>query len=132
MTADAAVDIEWIARLATSFPGVIEGTSWGNRMWSVAGKPFVWERPLTKADIKRFGDARIPADPIIAVKAEDMHDKAAILAGEPAGAFDMQHFENYPAYLIELPLATEDQVRQLVTDGWLAVAPESLAREFLG
>jgi hypothetical protein len=126
------VDIEWIARLATSFPGVTEGISWGNRMWSVAGKPFVWERPLTKADIKRFGDARIPADPIIAVRAEDMHDKAAILAGEPAGAFDMQHFENYPAYLIELSRATEDQVRQLVTDGWLAVAPTTLAHEFLG
>jgi hypothetical protein len=126
------VDIEWIARLATSFPGVTEGTYRDNRTWQVAGKSFVWERAFSKADIKRFGDARIPDEPIIAIRTEDMQDKAAILASAPVGAFDIEHFENYPAYLVELSRATEDQVRQLVTDGWLAVAPESLAREFLG
>ena len=123
--------IETIAKMAMAFPEVTEGTRWTNRSWSVAGKAFVWERPLTKADIKRFGEARIPEDPIIAIRTEDMHDKAAILAGEPAGAFDMQHFANYPAYLVELSGATDDEVRQLVTDGWLAVAPSKLAREFL-
>jgi hypothetical protein len=126
------VDIEWIARLATSFPGVTEGTYRDNRTWQVAGKSFVWERAFSKADIKRFGDARIPDEPIIAIRTEDMQDKAAILASAPAGAFDIEHFEKYPAYLVELSRATEDQVRQLVADGWLAVAPESLAREFLG
>ena len=126
------MDIEWVARLATSFPDVTEGTHWGNRTWQVAGKSFVWERPFSKADLKRFGQARIPDEPIIAIRTEDMQDKEAVLASAPAGAFDIEHFANYPAYLVELPLATEDQVRELVTDGWLAVAPESLAREFLG
>ncbi len=126
------MDIEWIARLATSFPGVTEATRWGNRTWQVAGKPFVWERAFSKADIKRFGADRIPDDPIIAIRTEDLHDKAAVLASNPAGAFDIEHFGNYPAYLVELPLATEDQLRELVTDGWLAVAPEQLARDFLG
>jgi hypothetical protein len=125
------VDIEWIARLAASFPGVTEGTLWGNRTWQVAGRSFVWERGLTKADVKRLGADRIPDVPIIAIRTEDMHDKAAILASSPGGAFDIEHFKDYPAYLVELPLASEDQVRDLVTDGWLAVAPESLAREFL-
>jgi len=125
------LDIETIAQMAMAFPEVTEGTRWGNRTWSVAGNAFVWERPLTKADIKRFGDARIPEEPIIAIRTEDMHDKAAILGSDPAGVFDMQHFENYPAYLLELSLTTQDQVRELVTDGWLAIAPEALAREFL-
>lgn len=125
------MDIEWIAHLAATFPGVTETTQWGNRTWKVAGKSFVWERPFTKADIKRFGQARIPDEPIVAIRTEDMHDKAAILASGPAGAFDIEHFAKYPAYLVELPLATEDQVRELVTDGWLAVAPERLARDFL-
>jgi hypothetical protein len=125
------VDIEWIAHLAGSLPAVTEGTLWGNRTWQVAGKSFVWERGLTKADVKRLGTARIPDEPIIAIRAEDMHDKAAILEASPAGAFDIEHFKDYPAYLVELPLAVEEQVRELVTDGWLAVAPESLAREFL-
>lgn len=125
------MDIEWIARLATSFPGVTEGTYWGNRTWQVAGKSFVWERAFSKADVKRFGDDRVPDEPIIAIRTEDMHDKAAILASAPAGAFDIEHFKNYPAYLVELSRATEDQVRQLVTDGWLAVAPTTLADTFL-
>jgi hypothetical protein len=125
------VDIEWIARLASSFPEVTETTHWGNRTWQVAGKSFVWERPLTKADIKRLGEARIPDEPIIAIRTEDLQDKEAVLASAPAGAFDIKHFANYPAYLVELSLATEDQVRELVTDGWLAVAPESVAHEFL-
>lgn len=123
--------IETIAKMAMAFPEVTEGTRWGNRTWSVAGKAFVWERAFSKADLKRFGDDRIPDEPIIAIRTEDLHDKAAILASAPAGAFDIEHFKNYPAYLVELPLATEDQVWELVTDGWLAVAPHSLARDFL-
>jgi hypothetical protein len=125
------VDIEWIAHLASSFPEVTETTHWGNRTWQVAGKPFVWERAFSKADIKRFGERRIPDEPVIAIRTEDMQDKAAILASEPPGAFDIEHFANYPAYLVELARASEEQVRDLVTDGWLAVAPESVAREFL-
>lgn len=125
------MDIEWIARLAASFPGVTETTHWGNRTWQVAGKSFVWERAFSKADVKRFGEARIPDDPIIAIRTEDLQDKEAVLASEPPGAFDIEHFRNHPAYLVELSLATEEQVRELVTDGWLAVAPETLAREFL-
>ncbi len=125
------LDIDAIAGLAMSFPDVTEGTRWGHRTWSVAGKAFVWERPMTNADLKRFGDARIPSEPIIAIRAEDMQEKEAILAGGPAGAFDIQHFENYPAYLIELALTTDAVLSEAITDGWLAVAPEKLAREFL-
>ena len=126
------LDIDWVASLAMEFPDVAEGTRWGNRTWLVAGKAFAWERPLTKADVRRLGDARVPDDPIIAIRTEDLQDKAAILAGEPAGAFDIQHFATYPAYLVELERTTAQAVREAMTDGWLAVAPSALAREFLG
>ena len=126
------MDIDWIARLATSFPQVTETTHWGHRTWQVARKSFVWERPFTNADIKRFGEARVPEEPIIAIRTEDLHGKAAVLASEPPGAFDIEHFKDYPAYLVELQLATEQSVRELIKDGWLAVAPERLARDFLG
>jgi hypothetical protein len=125
------LDIDAVAALAMGFPDVTEGTRWRNRTWSVAGRAFVWERPLTKADVNRFGDARIPEDPIIAVRTEDLQDKEAILAGQPAGAFDMQHFATYPAYLIELRRTTIGVVRTALTDGWLAVAPPAAARDFL-
>lgn len=123
--------IDQVAELALSFPEVTEGMRWGNRTWSVAGKAFAWERPLTKADVKRLGDARVPDEPIVAIRTEDLQDKEAILGGEPAGAFDIQHFANYPAYLLELKETTAEAVREAITDGWLAVAPPKLAREFL-
>ncbi len=40
--------------------GVVEGERYGNRAWSVSGKAFAWERPFSKADIRRFGDASPP------------------------------------------------------------------------
>lgn len=127
-----SLDIDRIAEMALAFPEVTEGTRWGNRTWLVAGKAFAWERPLTKADIRRFGDERIPDEPIVAIRTEDMQDKSAVLAADPPGAFDIQHFRDYPAYLIELAHTTEPGVREALTDGWLAVAPSGLAREFLG
>jgi hypothetical protein len=124
-------DIDAVGAFAATFPDVTRGTRWGNRTWLVAGKAFVWERPLTKADVKRWEGTPVPDEPIIAIRTEDLQDKLAILAGKPAGAFDIQHFANYPAYLIELTLATDEQVREAITDGWLAVAPPALARDFL-
>lgn len=126
-----ALDIEAIAAFALSLPEVTEGTHWGNRTWKVAGKAFLWERPFSKADLKRFGDERIPDEPIIAIRTEDLQDKFALLSDGPTGAFDIPHFANYPAYLIELSLADDAQVREAITDGWLAVAPPKLAQEFL-
>ena len=54
------VSIEEAAQMAMALPEVVEGTMWGHRNWSLAGKVFAWERPLSKADIKRFRPASPP------------------------------------------------------------------------
>ncbi len=46
-----------VERLATGLPSVQESTTWGNRCWQVAGKTFVWVRPLGKKDRADLGDA---------------------------------------------------------------------------
>jgi hypothetical protein len=119
------------ARLAMALPEVTEGTRWGNRTWLVGGKGFAWERPLNKADIKRWGDAPLPDDPILAVRVEDLGEKDAVLAAHPKGFFTIQHFNGYPAILIELPNVTKRRLEDAIVDGWLACAPAKLADEYL-
>ena len=120
-----------VARLALQLPEAAEGERRGNRSWSVNGKVFAWERPLTKADIRRFGDVTPPDGPILAVKVADLNDKEAVLAADHAGFFTMAHFDGYPAVLIQLDEAEASAVREAVVDGWLACAPPKLARQYL-
>ncbi len=127
----AVVTIDDVAALAAELPEVSEGERHGNRTWFVAGKAFAWERPFSKADIRRFGEQVPPAGPILAVRVEDLGEKEAVLAAQPRGFFTIPHFDGYAAVLIELPEASAGEVRAAITDGWLACAPAKLAAQYL-
>jgi hypothetical protein len=122
-----------VARLTAELPGVTEGEEKfrGHRAWLVAGKMFAWERPFSKADLKRFGDQAPPSGPILAVRAADQSEKEAVLAAAKPGFFTIEHFDGYKGYLIQLDLVAPADLREAVVDGWLAVAPPQVAAGFL-
>jgi hypothetical protein len=123
--------LEDAARLAMELPGVSEGTRYGGRTWYVGKQGFAWERPLSKADIKRLGDAPAPDGDILAVRVEDLGEKEAVLSAAPRGFFTIAHFDGHPSVLIQLKTATRKALKDAIVDGWLACAPTDLADEFL-
>jgi len=120
-----------VADLACELPQVVEEERRGTRTWSVAGKCFAWERPFSKADLKRFGEVTPPDGPILAVRVLDLDDKEVLLQAQQRGFFTIPHFDGYTAVLIQLRIAGKRALREAIVDAWLACAPLRLADEYL-
>jgi hypothetical protein len=125
------ITVDEVADVVLALPEVTEGERHGHRTWFVRGKAFAWDRPFSKADVKRFGDAPVPEGPILAVSVADLDDKEAVLQEGAKGFFTIPHFDGYAAVLIELRVAGKRRVREALVDGWLAAAPPALAEEYL-
>ena len=127
-------DWEDVRLRALALPETEETERRGSLSWQVKAKGFVWERPLNKSDQKRLTDAgeTVPEGPILAARVEDEGVKGALIASNPDVYFTIEHFNGYPAVLVRLDRIPLDELDELVTDAWLAVAPPKVAKAFFG
>jgi hypothetical protein len=119
-----------VSRIALSMPLASERGARGRRQWRVKDKLFVWERPLRAKEAQSLGE-RAPRGPILAARVEHLHAKEALIASEPELYFTTYHFEGFPAVLARLDRLKAPELRELITEAWLARAPKRLVQEYL-
>jgi hypothetical protein len=123
------MDIGDVSRIALGMPEVVEADRRGSLTWAVAGEVFAWERPYTKADIKRFGSAPYPPEPLVGVRTAGLNEKEALLATTSPAVFTIEHFDGFSAVLVCLADVSEAELTDVLTEGWLAKAPARLIAE---
>src|SRR4051812_2387827 len=115
-----------VGRACLALPATEQTTNHqGNRVWLVAGKFFVWERPLGKRDLGELGDAA-PGGPVLAARVPDEGAKRALIADDPSVFFTTSHFDGYSAILCRLDELDEETLTELVGEAWACRAPKKL------
>jgi hypothetical protein len=126
-------DVDAICR---SLPEVELGVSWGDRpTYLVRQKPkprgFVLVRAPRHDAVDPETGEEFPD--LLVIRTANAEDKAALMEAE-GPFFTIDHFRGYNAVLLQQSRIGElgvDELREVLTDAWLAVAPRALARQFL-
>lgn len=119
-----------VREIALALPETTEEGLYGQPSWRVRKKLVVWDRPLRTRDVEELGDGA-PDGPILAVKVEHEIAKQALIADEPDVYFTTAHFDGHAIVLVRLDRIAIEELRELIEDAWLMVAPKRLAKAYL-
>jgi len=119
-----------VRRTASGLPETVEHPGQGIPAWRVKDRPFAWDRPLRRSDLKALGDSA-PDGPVLAVRVPDLGVKEALLAEDADVYFTTPHFDGYPSILMRLDRIGVDDLEELIVEAWLDRAPKRLATEYL-
>jgi hypothetical protein len=119
-----------VRAVALTLPETSERGDPGRLQWRVRDKLFVWERPLRPREVAELG-AAAPDGRILGARVEHLGAKEALLASEPGVFFTTSHFDGYAAVLVRMDRIGPDDLREVITEAWLARAPKRVAGAFL-
>jgi hypothetical protein len=121
-----------IAEIALGLPQVEESAARGGRpAYQVGGRTFVFFREPRKDAVDADTGERM-AD-VVGFRVPDAGVKDALVQSDGPW-FTTPHFDGYDAVLLrerDIGGITVDELREVITDGWLSRAPKRLAKEFL-
>ena len=125
-----------VDEIAGSLPETEKGTSWGGRpTWKVPrgdkGRGFVLARGPRK-DAVDPATGELYTD-LLVIRVATRADKTELVEAD-GPFFTTDHFNGYNAVLVQesrVGEITRDELAEVITDAWLAVAPKKLTRAYL-
>lgn len=119
-----AVNQDDVRRIALSLPEVREDDARFSFYIPDKGrkKHFVWVW-LERIDPKK---GRVPNPAVIGVRVADEDEKHELCQADPEKFFTEPHYNGYPAVLVRLDAVDEDELAELLTEGWRCQAPKRL------
>ena len=104
-----------VRRIALGLPAVIEKPSYNTPGFRVKDKLFLRIRSEAEGGLVVF--------------VEDLGEKEALLASDPAKFFTTAHYDGHPSVLVHLAAVDVDELTELITDSWLVKAPPRVRKE---
>lgn len=104
-------DWKTVRELALAFPGVEEGTSYGQPALRVGKRLFTWLSP------NEAGALCVRVDP---------EEKDLLLESNPDAYFTTPHYATYPILLVRFEHIEVAELGQRIEDAWLLRAPKRL------
>jgi hypothetical protein len=116
-----------VRRLALALPDVVEADD--RFAFSVIhgtkakGFAWVWQE---RVEPKK---PRVPNNEVLAIRVADEGVKEMLLASDPDKFFTEPHYNGYPAVLVRLKAIKPQELGELLTEAWCAMAPRALVRQ---
>jgi hypothetical protein len=74
------------------------------------------------------GTARVPRPDVLAVRTAGLDAKEVLLMADSRKFFTEPHYDGFPAVLVHLAKVGREELRELLTQAWLAQAPAKLRK----
>ncbi len=110
-----ATDVDTLRRIALSFPGVEEGTSYGTLAYRVSKKLI--------CRMKEDGES-------IAIRME-FGEREILVEGEPETFYFTKHYRNYPMVLVRLPKVHPEELKRIFGSAWRRFASKRLVESLV-